>query len=197
MSITLALALAAQTLSSEPPASPPTDAAEQVDWDREFGVKRKERDPVTGEIPVDPYVQSDSNAGARPFAGTAMARAFGGQAGIRRIAERFVAINLADPRIKAIFEEHDQVRLRRTLYEQFCFILNAGCSYTGRDMASSHKGLGTTRADLNALVENLQRAMRENHVGFAAQNRFLAKLAPMDHDVVERGEKRLIGRKRS
>jgi len=35
-----------------------------VDWDREFGVVRKERDPVTGEIPLDPYPQSDANAGA-------------------------------------------------------------------------------------------------------------------------------------
>jgi hemoglobin len=115
-----------------------------------------------------------------------MAEAFGGQPGIRKIADRFVELNTSDPRIKAIFESHDMVRLRRTLFEQFCYILNAGCSYTGRDMASSHKGLGTTRADLNALVENLQKAMRENDVGFATQNRFLAKLAPMSGDVVER-----------
>jgi hemoglobin len=78
------------------------------------------------------------------------------------------------------------VRLRRTLFEQVCFILGAGCSYSGRDMKSAHKGLGTTRADLNALVENLQRAMRDSRVPFAAQNRLLAKLAPMDRQVTER-----------
>ena len=115
-----------------------------------------------------------------------MAAAFGGQDGIRAMANRLVDISLADARIRPIFEQHDQVRLRRTLFEQFCFILNAGCSYTGRDMKAAHKGMGLTRADLNALVENLQRAMREQRVPFAAQNRFLAKLAPMDRDVVER-----------
>lgn len=78
------------------------------------------------------------------------------------------------------------VRLERTLFEQFCFILNAGCDYTGRDMAAAHAGMGVTRRDLNALVENLQQAMREGDVPFAAQNRFLAKLAPMSKDVVER-----------
>ncbi|WP_313792138.1 group I truncated hemoglobin [Novosphingobium cyanobacteriorum] len=182
--------------SGEAPGDAQVDRDAPVDWDREFGVVRKTRDPVTGEIPVDPYVQSDANAGASPFTGEGMARAFGGQPGIRRVVDRFVELNTTDPRIKAIFGEHDMVRLRRTLFEQFCLILNAGCHYTGRDMKSSHKGLGSTRADLNALVENLQQAMRENGVGFAAQNRFLSKLAPMDADVSERGEKRLLGKRR-
>lgn len=39
--------------------------------------------------------------------------------------------------------------------------------------------------DLNALVENLQAAMREAGVPFAAQNLLLAKLAPMSGQVVE------------
>ena len=147
---------------------------------------RKERDPVTGEIPVDPYPQSDANAGAKPFAGEGMARAFGGQAGIRAITDRTLDLSTADPRIKAIFEEHDMVRLRRTLFEQVCYVLGAGCTYSGREMKAAHKGLGTTRADLNALVEHLQQAMREAHVPFPAQNRLLAKLAPMSGDVTER-----------
>ena len=108
--------------------------AEDVDWDKEFGVEQAERDPVTGELPVDHYVQNNANAGAQPFGGDRMARHFGGQEGIRRIADRFVDLNFADPRIAPIFEGHDEVRLRRTLFEQFCYSLNAGCEYTGRDM---------------------------------------------------------------
>lgn len=115
-----------------------------------------------------------------------MARVFGGKDGIRRITDRTLELSVTDPRIKDIFVEHDMVRLRRTLFEQVCYILNAGCSYSGREMKSAHKGLGTTRADLNALVENLQSAMREARVPFAAQNRLLAKLAPMDKAVTER-----------
>ena len=183
--------LAFMLLISAPPAEPPTtpvstDQPGAVDWDKEFGVVRKERDPVTGEIPLDPYPQRDANAGAVPFKGEALVRAFGGKDGIRRVTDRTIDLSVADPRIKAIFVEHDLVRLRRTLFEQVCFILGAGCSYSGRDMGSAHKGLGTTRADLNALVENLQRAMRDAHVPFDAQNRLLAKLAPMDRAVTER-----------
>lgn len=160
--------------------------AEDIDWDKEFGVEEQARDPDTGELPVDPYIQSNANAGADPLGGEKLARAFGGRAGIQRIAERTVDLAEADPRIAEIFVSHDMVRLKRTLGEQFCYLLNAGCDYTGRTMRSSHEGLGVTRKDLNALVENLQVAMREAKVPFAAQNKLLSRLAPMSREIVER-----------
>ncbi|MDZ4371843.1 MAG: group 1 truncated hemoglobin [Phenylobacterium sp.] len=139
-----------------------------------------------GEEAVDPYVQSNANAGATPFQGDAMLKAFHGREGIDRIVDDFVDRNLADPRISDIFRSHDIVRIRRTLKEQFCFILNGGCDYTGREMAASHKDLGIQNTDFNALVENLQAAMETEKVPFRAQNRFLAKLAPMQRTTVER-----------
>ncbi len=141
--------------------------------------------PPAGEQPVAPYVQSDANAGATPFAGERMWRAFHGQAGVDRIVEDMVARNIADPRISDIFKGQDLVRLRRTLKEQFCYILGGGCRYSGRTMRAAHTDMGVQHADMAALVENLQAAMRTEHVGFAAQNRFLAKLAPMHRDVVK------------
>lgn len=192
MTFALALAiLAAQPVAAEQQDAPAQNEAAQkdhsdVDWEKEFGVERKVRDTVTGELPVDPYTQSPANAGATPFTHDGMAKAFGGQDGIRKIAGRLVDLSESDPRISDVFKNHDMVRLRRTLFEQFCYLLNAGCTYTGRDMAAAHKGLGVTRADLNALVENLQQAMHEAKVPFPAQNRLLAKLAPMSRDVVER-----------
>ena len=78
------------------------------------------------------------------------------------------------------------LQLRRTLFEQFCFLLGAGCDYTGRDMRAAHADMGLERDDLNALVENLQQAMREQRIAFSAQNRFLAKLAPMYRAVLQK-----------
>ena len=160
--------------------------AEGTDWDAEFGVEARERDPATGELPVDPYPQSNANAGATPYDSAGLVRDFGGREGIARIAARTVELSEADPRIAAIFAAHDMVRLKRTLGEQFCYLLGAGCDYSGRDMRSAHTDMGVTKADMNALVENLQAAMREAGVPFAAQNRLLAKLAPMSREVVER-----------
>ncbi len=160
--------------------------AEAVDWDREFGVEERVRDPQTGEFPVEAYEQENANAGADPFATSKLAVVFGGQQGIKAIADRTVSLSEGDPRISAIFVSHDTVRLRRTLFEQFCYILGAGCNYSGRDMAEAHKGMGLGPADLNALVENLQRAMRERDIPFGAQNRLLSKLAPMSEHVLAR-----------
>ncbi len=162
--ISLLLSLSLQ-IASPPPSPPPS--------------------PPACEEPVAPYEQSDRNAGATPFKGDAMWRAFHGQPGVDRIVEGLVARNIADPRISDIFKGQDIVRLRRTLKEQFCYILNGGCRYSGRAMRAAHEDMGVQNADMAALVENLQAAMRAEGVGFAAQNRFLAKLAPMRKDVVK------------
>jgi len=139
-----------------------------------------------GEVAVEPYVQSNANAGATPFTGDAMFRAFHGEAGIARVVDGMIDRNLADPRISEIFKASDLVRLRRTLKEQFCYLLGGPCAYTGRDMKSAHKDQGLQNADFNALVENLQKAMDKEGVPFRAQNRLLAKLAPMQRETVER-----------
>jgi hemoglobin len=142
--------------------------------------------PPPGEEPVAPYTQGNANAGATPFRGGGMWRAFHGKDGVDRLIDRFVARNAADPRIADIFRNQDLVRLRRTLKEQFCYILGGGCAYSGRTMKEAHANMGVQMADMGALVENLQWAMREEQVSFAAQNRLLAKLAPMKRDVVQR-----------
>jgi hemoglobin len=53
-------------------------------------------------------------------------------------------------------------------------------------MYESHKGLHLDRAQFNALVEGLQDGMDKYGVPFRVQNRLLAILAPMEHDIVTR-----------
>ena len=139
-----------------------------------------------GEQPVDPYTQSNANAGATPFEGRQMWHAFHEQPGVDRIVDGFVDRDVGDPRIADIFKGQDIVRLRRTLKEQFCYILGGGCTYSGRDMREAHKNMGSQATDFGIVVENLEKAMSAEHVSYAAQSRFLAKLAPMKKDVVER-----------
>lgn len=139
-----------------------------------------------GEEEVDPYTISDANAGATPVEGKDLLVAFHGRDGIGRIVDDLVEQVQKDPRLTEIFKASDFVRLRRTLKEQFCYILNGGCAYSGRDMKSVHADHGVTTSEFNALVEALQGAMTREGVAFAAQNRLLAKLAPMKRDTVTR-----------
>lgn len=109
---------------------------------------------------------------------------FGGEAGLTALMETFMTGLLADPRTAPFFANADQVRVKRQLTEQFCVILGGDCTYTGRDMRSSHAGQDINRGHFNALVEVLQVAMNQHGVPFRAQNKLLARLAPMHREIV-------------
>jgi hemoglobin len=110
----------------------------------------------------------------------------GGQAGIDRIVDASVDNYLADGRIRAIFDQSNMDRLRAEFKVQFCEVAGGPCVYRGHSMAAAHKGLHLTDADFNAVVEDLQAAMDSCGVPFSTQNRFLARLAPMERQVVTR-----------
>ena len=141
---------------------------------------------VAGELPVDPYVITNENAGAEPLQSEHVFEAFNGVEGISRIVDELVDELVVDPRLEGIFHAADHVRLRRTLKEQICFLLAGPCDYTGRNMVDAHKDHGITTAEFNALVELLQAAMDDEGVPFRMQNKLIAKLAPMKRDVVTR-----------
>jgi hemoglobin len=110
----------------------------------------------------------------------------GGQPGIDKIVDASVDNYLADPRISAIFDESNMDRIRAEFKVQFCQVAGGGCVYKGHNMVAAHKGLHLTNADFNAVVEDLQAAMDSCNIPFATQNRFLARLAPYQHEVVTR-----------
>lgn len=111
---------------------------------------------------------------------------FGEKPGLEKITNDFVTNLLADPRTKTYFDGVSLKRLKQKLAEQFCVLTGGPCEYTGRTMKESHEGLNIDRAAFNALVEDLQKAMDKNDVPFRAQNKLLAKLAPMYRDIEER-----------
>lgn len=123
---------------------------------------------------------------APAFAEDTLFADMGGQAGIDRIVDASVDNYLSDDRIKAIFDESNIDRLRAEFKVQFCQVAGGPCDYKGHDMTAAHKGLHLTNANFNAVVEDLQDAMDGIGLPSATQNRFLARLAPMQHQVVSR-----------
>ena len=120
------------------------------------------------------------------FADTTLYDDLGGKAGVDHLVDVSVDNYLADPRIKDIFSESNMDRIRMELKDQFCQLAGGPCVYKGHDMVVTHKGLHLTNANFNALVEDLQDAMIKCDIPFATQNRFLALLAPYQHQVVTR-----------
>ncbi|MFI8744656.1 group 1 truncated hemoglobin [Pseudomonas sp. NPDC077186] len=113
-------------------------------------------------------------------------RALGAEPGIVRIVEGMLLGSARDPRIARHFLDIDIERLREKLIEQLCFESGGPCVYTGDSMEESHKGMRLTPSDFNALVEHLQDAMEAEGVPTPAQNRLLARLAPMRGQVIDR-----------
>ena len=127
--------------------------------------------------------------GVVAIAGGAPASLFddlGGASGLQAIVDHAVPRWLADPRVGPTFAETNMPRFQRLLVEQLCQIADGPCHYGGRDMAASHRGLALGREQFNALAEGLQDAMEETGVGYHTQNRLIARLAPMQRDVVTR-----------
>jgi len=122
----------------------------------------------------------------QPAKDDSLYRDLGEQAGITHIVEGMLLNIAADPRIVRHFENIDIVRLRDKLVEQICVEAGGPCTYTGDSMEESHKGQNLTPSDFNALVENLQDAMSAQGVPMPAQNRLLARLAPMRAQVIDR-----------
>lgn len=109
---------------------------------------------------------------------------FGGKQGLVSLMNDFMDSLMADPRTRPFFQDVDRERIKAELVDQFCVILDGPCTYTGKDMTSVHRGLDINRAAFNALVEDLQTAMNKQHIPFRAQNKLLAKLAPMSHQII-------------
>ena len=109
---------------------------------------------------------------------------FGGRAGLVSLMNDFMGNLMADPRTRPFFQDVDREHIKAELVDQFCVILDGPCTYTGNDMTPVHRDLGIDRAAFNALVEDLQTAMNKRHIPFRAQNKLLAKLAPMSHQII-------------
>lgn len=122
-----------------------------------------------------------------PVAGDdSLYQALGGKPGITRVVEAML-INVAqDARIVSHFKNVDPVRLRDKLVEKFCVEAGGPCMYSGDSMAEVHKGQNISKAEFNALVEDLLKAMDSQGVPVPVQNRLIARLAPQREEVIHK-----------
>jgi hemoglobin len=139
---------------------------------------------LTLHVQAEPeMVSASANLGNTPMVGTETFLAFGGKEGLVKIMDDFMIGLVADPRTKPFFDNNKQTFIKAMLVEQMCELMNGGCKYPGRDMKAAHANMKVSREAFNALVEQFQFAMDKHNVPFAAQNKLLAKLAPMYREI--------------
>ena len=110
----------------------------------------------------------------------------GGLPAITAVVDAFLGNIAADERINWRFAASDIPDLRQKLIDQVCQASGGPCVYKGRPMAAAHRGLDLNQAKFNAVAEDLQHAMAQAGIPYWTQNRLIARLAPMQRDIVTR-----------
>src|ERR671922_107182 len=109
----------------------------------------------------------------------------GGKDAISAVVDDFAGNVLADPRINKKFAKSDPARLLANLKDFVCFATGGPCKYTGLSMKESHKNMGTTAGEFNALVEDLVKTLNKFGVKEQEQKELLTALAGLKGDIVE------------
>lgn len=109
----------------------------------------------------------------------------GGKTAITAVVDEFVGNVAKDARINGRFATTDIPRLKGHLVDQVCMATGGPCTYTGRDMKSTHAGMQITNAGFTALVEDLVAALDTFKVPETEQKELLGLLGPMKSDIVE------------
>jgi hemoglobin len=116
---------------------------------------------------------------------TTLYERLGGLGAITAVIDAFVARCAGDTRINGKFARSDTARLKKMLVDQVCEATGGPCTYTGRDMKETHKGMAVTAGEFDALVEDLVATLNEFGVGKSEQDELLGLLGPMRDDIVE------------
>jgi hemoglobin len=122
------------------------------------------------------------SAGAR--ADKTLYESMGGERVLRTAVDHFADNVQTDNRINFTFAEADISKFKRLIFEQLCNLSGGPCKYTGRDMRTSHAKLKINNAEFNALAEDLYIALDQAGVPYRLQNKLMALLAPMQHQIV-------------
>ncbi len=109
----------------------------------------------------------------------------GGKDAISAVVDDFAQNVLGDARINKKFAKSDPVRLVSNLKDFVCVATGGPCQYLGLDMKRSHKRMGVTAGEFNALVEDLVKSLDKFSVQDKEKNELLGALAGLRGDIVE------------
>src|SRR2546426_3441529 len=114
-------------------------------------------------------------------------RRLGGREGIAGVVDRFVANALADPGIGPAFKSLPAAKvgaLKSNIADFICENTGGPCSYVGRTMKESHKGLGLAREDFDACNAALAKALDTNGVKAADKEQLMKLVQSLMPDIV-------------
>jgi hemoglobin len=113
----------------------------------------------------------------------------GGYDAIAAVVDDFIGRLVADKRFAKFFVGHSEdslKKIRMHVIDQLCNAAGGPCLYIGRDMKTSHHGLGITSADWDASTKHLVASLDKFKVPAAEKNELLAFVTTLKKDIVDK-----------
>jgi hemoglobin len=113
----------------------------------------------------------------------------GGYDALAAVTDDFVGRLAGDPQFGKFFTGHstDSIkRIRQHLVDQLCAATGGPCVYTGRDMKTSHAGLGITGKDWDVSIQHLTATLDKFNVPVKEKDEVLTALTPLRKDIVDK-----------
>ena len=113
----------------------------------------------------------------------------GGYDALALVVDDFIKRLATDPKFAKFFSGFSvdsQKRLRQHILDQFCKAAGGPCEYVGRDMKTTHTGLGITEAEWDLAAKHLVAAMDKYKVPQAEKDELMAFVAAQKKDIVEK-----------
>ena len=113
----------------------------------------------------------------------------GGYDAIAAVTDDFIGRLAGDPQLHRFFtglSTDSQKKLRQHVVDFLCSATGGPCVYTGRDMKTSHTGLGITEADWDSSVKHLVATLDKFKVPEKEKNEVLGAISGLKGDIVGR-----------
>lgn len=112
----------------------------------------------------------------------------GGYDAIAAVVDSFVPRLVKDPMLAKYFV-HSQdtlMHIRQLAVDQICAVTGGPCIYIGRDMKTSHKGLGISSAEWDVAVKHLVATLDQFKVPAKEKEELLQVVGSLRADIVEK-----------
>ena len=113
----------------------------------------------------------------------------GGYDAIAAVSDDFLGRLSTDPQFVKFFVGHSTEsvkRIRQLVVDQLCAATGGPCVYIGRDMKTSHAGLGITEKDWDASVRHLVASLDRFNVPAKEKDDVLGAIGGLKKDIVEK-----------
>lgn len=138
-------------------------------------------------IAITAGAQNSMNAGQ--MAQKSLYERVGGYDALAAVVDEFIGRLATDKRFErffAGFSTDSKKKLRQHILDQFCVATGGPCVYMGREMKTSHAGLGITEADWDAAAKHLAGSIDKFKVPEKEKGELLAFVTSLKKDIVEK-----------